>query len=83
MEDDVATAIDTLAHRHGITAAAEPVDAFVNAVTRLCSDIEVTFDHTERLLLGLAHAGIVTNEQRFTLHTAYLHQRSRYVRFTQ
>ena len=83
MEDDVATAIDTLAHRHGITAAAEPVDAFVNTMTRLCSDIEVTFDHTERLLIGLARAGVISDEQRFELHAGYLHQRSRDVRFTQ
>ena len=76
MEDDVATAIDTLAHRHGITAAADPVDTFVNAVTRLCSDSEVTFDHTERLLLGLARAGVVTDEQRFVLHAAYLRQKA-------
>jgi len=72
---DVATAIITLAWTHGITAATEPVDAFADATARLC-DMEVTFDHTERLLLGLARGGFVTDEQRFALHAAYLQQRA-------
>ena len=80
--DDVATAIDILAHRHGITAAPKPVDTFVSAVTRLCSDVEVTLDHTERLLVGLARAGVISDEQRFELHAGYLRQKSRGVRFT-
>ena len=77
--EDVATAIDTLAHRHGITGAAEPVDAFVSAVTRLCSDVEVTLDHTECLLVGLTRAGIISDEQRFELHAGYLRQKARSV----
>gem|GEM_PF-4154032 len=76
---DVAAAISTLAWTHGVTAAAEPVDAFADATARLC-DTEVTFDHTERLLLGLARGGFVTDEQRFTLHAAYLQQQAGDVR---
>lgn len=76
---DVATAISTLAWTHGVTAAPEPVDAFADATARLC-DSEVTFDHTERLLLGLARGGFVTDEQRFALHTAYLQQKASDVR---
>lgn len=71
---DVATAISILAWTHGVTAAPEPVDAFADATARLC-DSEVTFDHTERLLLGLARGGFVTDEQRFALHAAYLQQK--------
>lgn len=74
--DNVAATISTLAQTYGITAAPKPVDAFADAVTRLCGDIEVTFGHTERLLLGLARAGIVTDEQRFALHAAYLRQKA-------
>lgn len=72
---DAAAAIGTLARRHGISVAAESVDVFADAAARLCGDAEVTFDHTERLLLGLARAGIVTDEQRFALHAAYLRQK--------
>ena len=72
--DDAGVPITPLARRHDISAAAEPVDTFVEAATRLYGDAEVTFDHTERLLLGLARAGIVTDEQRFALHAAYLRQ---------
>ena len=71
---DVAAAITTLAQAHGITAAPEPVDAFADAAARLC-DAEVIFDHTERLLIGLARAGLVADEQRFALHAAYLRQK--------
>ena len=72
---DVATAISTLAWMHGVTAAPEPVDTFADAAARLC-DTGVTFDHIERLLLGLARAGVVTDEQRFALHAAYLRQQA-------
>jgi len=78
--DDVATAIDTLVHRHGITPAADPVDTFVDAVTRLCSDVEVTLDHIECLLNGLTRAGVISDEQRFELHAGYLRQKARDVR---
>ena len=76
---DAAVAINTLAWTHGITAVPEPIDAFADATARLC-DTEVTFDHTERLLLGLARAGVVTDEQRFALHAAYLRQQAGDVR---
>ncbi|WP_145144378.1 hypothetical protein [Roseomonas gilardii] len=72
---DAAATISTLARTHGVTAAPEPVDAFVDAATRLC-DTEVVLDHTERLLVGLARAGVLTDEQRFALHAAYLRQQS-------
>ncbi len=76
---DAAAAISTMAWTHGITAAPAPIDAFADAAARL-SDAEVTFDHIERLLLGLARANLVTDEQRFALHAAYLHQRADGVR---
>ena len=76
---DAAAAISTMAWIHGITAAPAPIDAFADAAARL-SDAEVTFDHIERLLLGLARANLVTDEQRFALHAAYLHQKTNGVR---
>jgi hypothetical protein len=77
--DDVATAISTLAWTHGITATPELMDAFADATARLC-DTEVAFDHTERLLLGPARGGFVTDEQRFALHATYLQQKASDVR---
>jgi hypothetical protein len=76
---DVAAAISTLAWTHGITAEPAPIDAFADAAARL-SDAEVIFDRTERLLLGLARADLITDEQRFALHAAYLHQKADGVR---
>lgn len=73
---DATAVVSALARRYGITTASEPVDAFADAVTRLCGDARVTFDHIERLLLGLARAGIVTDEQRFALHATYLLQKA-------
>ena len=71
---DVAATIATLAWTHGLTAEPEPVDVFVQAAARL-SDAECDLDRTERLLLALARAGVVTDEERLALHVAYLHQK--------
>ena len=76
---DAAAAISTLAWTHGITAEPAPIDAFADAAARL-SDAEVTFDRTERLLLGLARADLITDEERFALHAAYLLQKADGVR---
>lgn len=70
---DAATAITTLASTHGITAEPGPIDTFADAASRL-SDAEVAFDHFERLLLKLARAGVVTDDERFALHALYLRQ---------
>jgi hypothetical protein len=74
-----AGAISTLAWTHGITVEPAPIDAFTDAAARL-SDAEVTFDRTECLLLGLARADLITDEQRFALHAAYLLQKADDVR---
>jgi hypothetical protein len=76
---DAAAAISTLAWTHGIAAEPAPIDAFADAAARL-SDAEVTFDRTERLLLSLARAALITDEERFALHAAYLLQRADGVR---
>ena len=57
-----------------------PVDTFVSAVTHPCSDVEVTLDHTECLLVGLTRAEVISDEQRFELHAGYLRQKARDVR---
>lgn len=76
---DVAAAISTMAWTHGISADPAPTDAFADAAARL-ADADVAFDRIERLLLGLARAGLVTDEQRFALHAAYLQQKASGVR---
>jgi hypothetical protein len=76
---DVAAAISTMAWAHGITAEPKPIDAFADAAIRLCAT-EVTFDHTELLLIALARADVITDEQGFALHVAYLHQKGDGVR---
>jgi len=72
---DVASAVRTLAWIHGVSEQPEPIDVFAQAATRL-ADGEVTFDSVERLLLGLARRGVVTDEQRFALHAIYLRQKA-------
>lgn len=76
---DAAAAITTLAWAHGITAEPDPIDAFADPASRL-ADAEVTFDHFERLLLRLARAGVVTDDERFALHTLHLRQKADAVR---
>ena len=70
---DVAGAICQLAWLNGVTGQLEPIDPFVSAATRL-ADTEVTLDSVERLLLGLARAGVLNDEQRFAAHAVYLRQ---------
>jgi hypothetical protein len=77
-----AAAITAMASTHGITGEPEPIDAFADAVIRLCAT-EVTFDHIELLLLGLARADLITDEQRFALHVAYLRQKAEGIRSAQ
>ena len=79
MIGDAAAAISTLAWTNGVNARPQPIDAFACAAARLC-DTEVTLDHIEHLLLGLARARFVTDEQRFALHAAYLLQKAGDVR---
>lgn len=76
---DVAAAISTLAWTNGVTAQPQPIDTFADAAARLC-DTEITLDHIEHLLLGLARARVITDEQRFALHAAYLLQKASDVR---
>lgn len=71
--DDIRAAIVHLAREHGVTGAREPIDAFVDAAQRL-ADEEVELDPVERLLVGLRREEVVTDEQGFALHAAYLDQ---------
>jgi len=73
---DARAAIHTLAWTHGITGARESIDTFVDAAARL-SDAEAEFDHCDRLLIELGRRGLVSDEERFALHAAYLVQRAR------
>ena len=68
-------AIFTLAAANGIIDEREPIDEFVDAAARL-SDADVTFDAAERLLILLRRRGIISDEECFILHAAYLKKKS-------
>ena len=67
--------ISTLARTNGVTGQPEPIDTFIDAVSRL-ADTAVNFDHFERLIIGLVRRGFVSDKEGFALHAAYLRQRS-------
>lgn len=70
----VASWADDMAHQHGLTSEPEPIDTFVDAVSRL-SGAEVRLDTTERLLVAIERVGLVTGRQGVLLHAAYLRQK--------
>lgn len=72
---DVAATVANLAWTHRITDEPEPIDAFAADVNRLC-DRAIVFDSTEMLLIKLTRAGVITDEQSFTMHAAHLAQRA-------
>ena len=72
---DVAAAIRTLARLHGVSGELEPIDVFARAASRL-ADADVDLDPVERLLLGLARRGFITDQRRFALHAIYLRQKA-------
>lgn len=63
------------AQDHNVRHAEAPIDVFATAASRL-SDLGVTLDDIELLLLALARNGVVTGRQRFALHAACLRQKS-------
>ncbi|MBX9933527.1 MAG: hypothetical protein K2Y56_18725 [Methylobacterium sp.] len=69
----VAEQIRELARAHGVVYERSPLDDYAETISRL-SDAEVTPDETECLLRALTDAGVITPEQRFCLHAAYLRQ---------
>ena len=88
---DVAAAIRTLARLHGVSGELEPIDVFARAASRLAdadadadaeaeadadADADADVDLVERLLLGLARRGFITDQQRFALHAIYLRQKA-------
>jgi hypothetical protein len=76
--DKIESAKDTisiLAMKNGIIEEREPIDDLVEAAARL-SDAEAKFDRTERLLILLGRRGIISDEERFVLHAAYLQQKA-------
>jgi len=74
--ESVAAWVRATAHKHDIAFMAGSVDIFANAVSRL-SDRDVQIDEVEQLLLALARRGIITNQQRRALHTAYIGRNTR------
>lgn len=69
------TAIATLAWTNGITGKRETVDTFVDAAARL-SGADASFDRYERLLIEIGRRGVLSDEECFALHAAYLTQRA-------
>lgn len=72
---DAAAAITTLARDRGVTAEAQPIDAFADATSRLSAS-EASPDRIERLLIGLQRAGVIADQERFALHAVYLRQQA-------
>jgi hypothetical protein len=70
---DVGAWIHRVAQEHGVRHTEGPIDIFAGAASRL-SDAGVALDNIELLLLALACHGIVTDQQHFALHAAYLRQ---------
>lgn len=69
----VAEQIRELARAHGVVYDRSSLDDYAETISRL-SDAEVAPDETECLLRALTDAGVLTPEQRFRLHAAYLRQ---------
>jgi len=70
---NVAALVRDLAHAHGVSSAANSLDAFAGAVSRL-SDADVRPDETEDLLVALARAGIISSADSMALQAAHLRQ---------
>ena len=60
-----------LAIAHGVVYEETALDQLANAHARL-SDNDVTLDETERLIIALRRAGVVTDEEGSRLHDAYI-----------
>ena len=63
--------IHDLAARHGVVYEETPLDRLADDHARL-SDSEVTLDETERLIMALQRAAVITAEEAGNLHDAYI-----------
>jgi len=70
----VAAFVRNLARTHGVTYQATALDTLAAAISRL-ANAEVHPDEIEDLLIALSRAAIITEQQRFDLHAAYLRQK--------
>jgi hypothetical protein len=68
--------IHALARVHGVVYRPNPLDDLGNTITRLAGD-DVQLDDTQLLLLALARAGFISDEEAGDLHIAYMRQRTR------
>jgi hypothetical protein len=73
---NIATFVNELAARYGVTFIANDLDIFAAAVSRL-SDAEVQPDATEDLLIVLQRAGIISSSEGMVLHHAHIRQLAR------
>ncbi len=73
--DDLSVAqhVEDLARQHRVSFEPGALDAFASSVTRL-SDAEPAPDRIENLLDALRQAGVLSANQRFALHAAYLRE---------
>jgi hypothetical protein len=67
--------IHALARAHGVIYRPNALDDLGNTYARLSGD-DVQLDDTQLLLLVLARAGHVSNEEADDLHVAYLKERA-------
>ena len=65
--------IRNLAERHKVAYVETASDVLGHHITRLAGD-DIELDETERLLLALERAGVVSGVDAVRLHADYLHQ---------
>ena len=70
---ETATAILTMAKRHGVAYTPTAADAWANDVTRLADDA-VTLDEIELLLIALQRAGHLSRPEALHLQVNYLRE---------
>ena len=70
---NVAHWVRATAQAVNVRYAPTQLDDIASAISRL-SDAEVEPDEIKQLLLALQRRGVITDQQRFTLHATYLRQ---------
>jgi hypothetical protein len=70
---DIAAFVRGLTAERGVAYRPTVLDALAAAIARL-ADSEATPDEIADLLLALTRVGVINEQKRFALHTAYLQE---------